>query len=117
MVDKSAAARQQQLEERTAERDLVDQVRQGDLAAFERYCAEQFVEDSDRQLDLVMALRSGQRSVLPLLFDQLAEGGRLVIPVGERNLQRLVVVTRHGGTFEEQERDGVNFVPLVGGTA
>ena len=41
----------------------------------------------------------------------------MVIPVGDKNLQRLVLVTRGPGGFEEQDRDWVKFVPLVAGRA
>jgi len=47
------------------------------------------------------------------LLDQLAEGGRLVIPVGDRGTQRLMVLTRQEGVFHEEELDMVNFVPLL----
>ncbi len=45
---------------------------------------------------------------------QLAEGGRLVIPVGE-GAQELLLVTRRGDRFDEQRLLPVRFVPLVGG--
>ena len=50
------------------------------------------------------------------LRDQLATGGRLVIPVGEgRSVQRLVRVTRGAdGRFHEEELGDVRFVPLIG---
>jgi len=48
------------------------------------------------------------------LLDQLAEGGRLVIPVGGREVQSLVVVERHGENFERTEAPGFKFVPLIG---
>ncbi len=57
------------------------------------------------------------KAIPEALREQLAEGGRMVIPVGERNLQRLVLVTRVPGGFEEQDRDWVKFVPLVAGRA
>ncbi len=50
------------------------------------------------------------------LLAQLADGGRMVIPVGARNLQRLTVVTRSGERFEATQHDEVNFVPLLRGT-
>jgi protein-L-isoaspartate(D-aspartate) O-methyltransferase len=45
---------------------------------------------------------------------QLAEGGRLVVPVGSRNLQELLAVIRHGDEFEERPCGPCVFVPLVG---
>jgi protein-L-isoaspartate(D-aspartate) O-methyltransferase len=48
------------------------------------------------------------------LLDQLAEGGRLLVPVGGRSEQTLVLVTRRGVTFDREEFDAVRFVPLLG---
>jgi protein-L-isoaspartate(D-aspartate) O-methyltransferase len=50
------------------------------------------------------------------LREQLAIGGRLVIPVGPSvELQRLVRVTRTGpGDYRQEELAGVRFVPLIG---
>ena len=48
------------------------------------------------------------------LKTQLAEGGRLVAPVGDRTLQELVVLERHGDRFTEERHGGVRFVPLIG---
>jgi protein-L-isoaspartate(D-aspartate) O-methyltransferase len=48
------------------------------------------------------------------LLDQLAEGGRLVLPVGERGEQYLQRWTRHGDDFAHQTLIPVAFVPLVG---
>ncbi|MDQ3701585.1 MAG: protein-L-isoaspartate(D-aspartate) O-methyltransferase [Chloroflexota bacterium] len=54
-------------------------------------------------------------TVPPALIDQLAPGGRLVIPVGGRGDQRLVVVQRgDDGGLLEQSLGQVRFVPLVG---
>nr|WP_211091303.1 protein-L-isoaspartate(D-aspartate) O-methyltransferase [Pseudothauera rhizosphaerae] len=49
------------------------------------------------------------------LKDQLAPGGRLMIPVGTAD-QRLVLVERHGATFRESRLEAVRFVPLLTGT-
>lgn len=48
------------------------------------------------------------------LLDQLAEGGRLLIPVGERDEQMLTMVTRIAGRFEQRDIIPVRFVPLLG---
>jgi protein-L-isoaspartate(D-aspartate) O-methyltransferase len=49
------------------------------------------------------------------LIDQLAPGGRLVIPVGNRSDQSLVLVSKGpDGSVEKQESDGCRFVRLIG---
>ncbi len=53
-------------------------------------------------------------SVPPALLEQLADGGRLVIPVGEQT-QILKIITREGDVFNEQQVEAVRFVPLVPG--
>ncbi len=45
---------------------------------------------------------------------QLAEGGRLVIPVSVDTYQELKVITRRGDRFEEENLGPVRFVPLLG---
>jgi protein-L-isoaspartate(D-aspartate) O-methyltransferase len=51
--------------------------------------------------------------VPPALAEQLAEGGRLVVPVG-RYLQELILVEKKNGKIQTSEKGGVAFVPLVG---
>jgi protein-L-isoaspartate(D-aspartate) O-methyltransferase len=53
-------------------------------------------------------------SVPPPLVDQMAEGGRLVAPVGSRDLQELVRLTRKEGRTTRELFGGVVFVPLLG---
>lgn len=48
------------------------------------------------------------------LLKQLAEGGRLVIPVGGQKVQSLRIITRVGEDFKEEIADGFKFVPLIG---
>ncbi len=49
------------------------------------------------------------------LIDQLSQGGRLVIPVGDGGGQRLRVITRTAWGFDEQQREAVRFVPMLNG--
>lgn len=48
------------------------------------------------------------------LRTQLAEGRRLVIPVGSRRLQQLLVIERHGKEWRERSDGPCSFVPLIG---
>ncbi|MDR9815298.1 MAG: protein-L-isoaspartate(D-aspartate) O-methyltransferase [Candidatus Methanoculleus thermohydrogenotrophicum] len=48
------------------------------------------------------------------LIDQLAEGGRLVAPVGSRDCQDLIKLVKHEGRIECIPLGGVSFVPLIG---
>lgn len=48
------------------------------------------------------------------LLDQLADGGRLVIPVGDLDVQSIRVVTRRGDKYESLDAQGFKFVPLIG---
>jgi protein-L-isoaspartate(D-aspartate) O-methyltransferase len=51
----------------------------------------------------------------PPLLDQLKEGGRLILPLGNPlGYQNLVMVTRQGGDYTVQNITGVLFVPLTG---
>lgn len=53
-------------------------------------------------------------SIPPALTDQLADGGRLVIPVGPRHgVQHLVRVLRDGTALTEERHTPVRFVPLL----
>jgi protein-L-isoaspartate(D-aspartate) O-methyltransferase len=51
--------------------------------------------------------------VPPALTEQLAEGGRMVVPVG-RYLQELILVEKKNGKVLTSQKGGVAFVPLVG---
>jgi protein-L-isoaspartate(D-aspartate) O-methyltransferase len=48
------------------------------------------------------------------LIDQLATGGRLVAPVGDREVQELVRITRSEKGLVRTSHGGVRFVPLIG---
>lgn len=62
-----------------------------------------------------VVVAAGAPAVPDPLVEQLAEGGRLVIPVGSRTMQRLLVLTKRDGVVHREEHDACVFVPLVGG--
>ncbi|HEX6912797.1 MAG TPA: protein-L-isoaspartate(D-aspartate) O-methyltransferase [Longimicrobium sp.] len=63
--------------------------------------------------DAILVAAGGPEVPRPLL-EQLADGGRMLIPVGGREMQHLVLVTRHGEEYEQRGLAEVTFVPLLG---
>lgn len=65
--------------------------------------------------DGILVSASGPGVPQPLR-EQLAIGGRLVMPIGQaRGMQTLVRLTRTGeGQFQKKDLGGVRFVPLIG---
>ena len=57
---------------------------------------------------------AGSPSVPKPLLDQLADGGRLLIPEGDLETQHLMVYTRRGERTDRREVAPVRFVPLIG---
>jgi protein-L-isoaspartate(D-aspartate) O-methyltransferase len=56
-------------------------------------------------------------SIPPALKEQLAEGGRLIIPIGPKwQRQTLLRVRRQGDELTQESLGAVRFVPLVPGT-
>lgn len=51
------------------------------------------------------------------LFAQLANRGRLIVPVGPEGAQQLVRFTRNGEQIDREVLGAVAFVPMLGGTA
>ncbi|MEN6443264.1 MAG: protein-L-isoaspartate(D-aspartate) O-methyltransferase [Methanoregula sp.] len=52
--------------------------------------------------------------VPPPLVNQLADAGRLVVPIGNREVQELVVMEKMNSTVKTEHHGGVRFVPLIG---
>ncbi len=57
---------------------------------------------------------AGAPEIPAQLIDQLNEGGRLVIPIGDAQRQHLVVARKQAHTIEQRIECGCIFVPLVG---
>ncbi len=63
----------------------------------------------------VIVVSAASPSVPPSFLEQLAEGGRLLIPLGTRERQELVLVGREDGKIHEETIHGeCTFVPLLG---
>ena len=57
---------------------------------------------------------AGAPEIAETLLQQLSEGGRLVIPVGNSFQQTLTRVTRQGRAHKSERLEGCVFVPLIG---
>jgi protein-L-isoaspartate(D-aspartate) O-methyltransferase len=58
---------------------------------------------------------AGSPSVPPSLKKQLALNGKLVIPVGDKNSQKLKIITKlDEENFKEEDVPEFKFVPLIG---
>jgi protein-L-isoaspartate(D-aspartate) O-methyltransferase len=63
----------------------------------------------------VIVLAAAPRDVPPALLEQLAPGGRLVLPVGDNSEQKLLLITkRPDGSFVRRQVAPVLFVPMTG---
>ncbi|MDD2889098.1 MAG: protein-L-isoaspartate(D-aspartate) O-methyltransferase [bacterium] len=56
---------------------------------------------------------AGTNHIPDSLFEQLKEGGKIVIPVGDKYTQELTVVTKVNGKMQERKLFECVFVPLI----
>jgi protein-L-isoaspartate(D-aspartate) O-methyltransferase len=63
--------------------------------------------------DAILVAAAAPAAPQPLLA-QLAEGGRMIIPVGDAENQELHLIEKHAGAFSTRMLEGCRFVPLVG---
>lgn len=61
-----------------------------------------------------ISVAAGAPDIPMQLLEQLADSGRLVIPVGDQCDQELRVITRHGARIESRVATFCRFVPLRG---
>ncbi len=59
-------------------------------------------------------ITAGVQKVPPPLIDQLKDGGKLVIPIGDLESQKLTVITRREGQVESKDVAECKFVKLIG---
>ncbi len=63
----------------------------------------------------VIVVSAASPSIPDALLEQLADPGRMLIPVGSKEEQRLLLVRREGGQVSEEVLgEGASFVPLLG---
>jgi protein-L-isoaspartate(D-aspartate) O-methyltransferase len=61
-----------------------------------------------------IVVTAGAPEVPEMLIDQLVEGGRLVVPVGNQHTQELIKIYREKGSIQQTNLGGCRFVKLVG---
>ena len=63
--------------------------------------------------DAILVAAAGPH-VPPPLLEQLADGGRLLAPIGTEQVQAIVRITRRGADLVEEQLAPASFVPLIG---
>ncbi|PYT78956.1 MAG: protein-L-isoaspartate O-methyltransferase [Acidobacteria bacterium] len=66
--------------------------------------------------DALLVAAAAPAAPQPLLT-QLAEGGRMIIPIGDADNQELQLIEKQAGAFSIKIMEGCRFVPLVGNHA
>jgi len=63
--------------------------------------------------DTIMVTAGAPKIPKPLL-DQMADGGRMVIPIGDRVSQKLIKIIKEENSYKEEDLGGCRFVDLIG---
>jgi protein-L-isoaspartate(D-aspartate) O-methyltransferase len=63
--------------------------------------------------DAIM-VTAGAAKIPPPLLEQLADGGRMIIPIGDKISQELIKVTKDKDHFNKKSLGGCRFVNLIG---
>lgn len=71
---------------------------------------------NEAPFDAIMCT-AGAESLPDTYLGQLANAGRLVIPIGPPSRQQMIRLTRRGDEFDRDDLGSFGFVPLVGGRA
>jgi len=61
-----------------------------------------------------MMVTAGAPKIPQPLLDQLAEGGRMIIPIGDKYSQELIKVTKVKNDYKKKNLGGCRFVDLIG---
>ena len=61
-----------------------------------------------------IVVTAGAPEIPEVLINQLVEGGRLVVPVGNQHTQELIKIYRDKGSIQQTNLGGCRFVKLVG---
>jgi protein-L-isoaspartate(D-aspartate) O-methyltransferase len=59
-------------------------------------------------------ITAGSPSIPEPLLGQLADGGRMIVPVGDKTSQELIKITRKKDAFDKKNLGGCRFVDLIG---
>jgi protein-L-isoaspartate(D-aspartate) O-methyltransferase len=62
----------------------------------------------------VIVVSAAAPQIPPPLFEQLREGGRMIVPVGPPQAQELQLIRKHRGQPVVSTMEGCRFVPLIG---
>ncbi|PKQ61258.1 protein-L-isoaspartate O-methyltransferase [Labilibaculum filiforme] len=77
------------------------------------FCCDAYVGMASRAPFDAIIVSCSPTKIPEALIAQLAEGGRLVIPVGEKNIKKLILLKKQNGEICKQNVLPVRFVPML----